>query len=515
MPSRTAEPPAARLLRDAAARLRAVDPGDTAGVLGAARHAVGAASAAGDVLERFADAEEYGPLRLNAQPVLEAVAGALGNPPAAPAVPMLVLEGPLNGGAAAAIRKRLLDVVDALDAALRRAAVRAASEADRKACQNGTVLLSELRDCYDGQPWGAARLARLSDDELLARCRVLPKDSQRHSAACELLVRRYEKLVRACVRQYSGSPEPVEDLMQVGYVGLLKAINNYDPAFGNGLRAYATPCVSGEIKRHFRDKRWQIHVRRPVQELLLQLRTVTEQLTHKLGRVPCDAELAKALGVTTDDILEARQAEQVFTTYSLDAPLSGLSGLDDPAELGDVIGDEDPGVGRTIDMEAVSQHWDELPRREQRILVLRFYGNLTQEEIGARLGISQMHVSRLLARALAHLRKRLVAPTQAPGRDSVSMRLRGVLRALAHWRAQVSGGCHRHRTDAADTPPTPTPSSAPGLARGGGTRRASSTSCTARTADSPWASLPTVPGARAQSCRGSSRCSRAPRRHGC
>ena len=432
MPSRTAEPPAASLLRDAAARLRAVDPGDTAGVFGAARHAVGAASAAGEVLERFADAEEYGPLRLSAQPVLEAVAGALGNPPTAPAapaaptapeapeapaVPMLALEGSLNGGAAAAIRKRLLDVVGALDAALRRAAGRAASEADRRACQNGTVLLSELHDCYDGQPWGAARLARLSDDELLTRCRVLPKDSQRHGAACELLVRRYEKLVRACVRQYSGSPEPVEDLMQVGYVGLLKAINNYDPAFGNGLRAYAIPCVSGEIKRHFRDKRWQIHVRRPVQELLLELRTVTEQLTHKLGRVPCDAELAKALGVTTDDILEARQAEQVFTAYSLDAPLSGL---DDPAELGDVIGDEDPGVGRTIDMEAVSQHWDELPRREQRILVLRFYGNLTQEEIGARLGISQMHVSRLLARALAHLRKRLVAPPRRPARDSAS-----------------------------------------------------------------------------------------------
>ena len=401
MPSRTAEPPAARLLRDAAARLRAVDPGDTAGVFGAARQAVGAASAAGEVLERFADAEEYGPLRLSAQPVLEAVAGVLGNPAATPTP---VPEGPLSSGAAAAIRKRLLDVVGALDAALRRAAGRAASEADRKACQNGTVLLSELHDCYDGQPWGAARLAQLSDDELLARCRALPKDSQQHSAACELLVRRYEKLVRACVRQYSGSPEPVEDLTQVGYVGLLKAINNYDPAFGNGLRAYAVPCITGEIKRHFRDKRWQIHVRRPVQELLLELRTVTEQLTHKLGRVPCDDELAKALGVTTDDILEARQAEQVFTAYSLDAPLGGL---DDPAELGDVIGDEDPGVGRTIDMEAVSQHWDELPRREQRILVLRFYGNLTQEEIGTRLGISQMHVSRLLARALAHLRKRL------------------------------------------------------------------------------------------------------------
>jgi len=105
--------------------------------------------------------------------------------------PALVSEGPLSSGAAAAVRKRLLDVVGALDAALRKAAGRAASEADRKACQNGTVLLSELRDCYDGRPWGAARLAQLSDDELLARCRVLPRDSRQHSAACELLVLRF------------------------------------------------------------------------------------------------------------------------------------------------------------------------------------------------------------------------------------------------------------------------------------------------------------------------------------
>jgi len=250
-----------------------------------------------------------------------------------------------------------------------------------------------------------AELSQLPDDELLRRFRALPRDSDRRAAMCEILVQRHEKLVRSCVRQYRGSPEPTEDLMQVGYVGLLKAINNYDPAVGNSLTAYAAPCVSGEIKRHFRDKRWQIHVRRSAQELLLELRKATEELTHQLGRDPGDDELAQRLGVSDDDVLEARQADMVFSAYSLDAPLSDR---EDPALLGDVLGGEDAQVEHTIEMEAVATHWSELPEREQRILVMRFYGNLTQAEIGERLGISQMHVSRLLSRALTHLRSRLV-----------------------------------------------------------------------------------------------------------
>jgi RNA polymerase sigma-B factor len=247
-------------------------------------------------------------------------------------------------------------------------------------------------------------LRDLSDNQLLARIHSLPKGSQDRSRACEVLVDRYERLVRSCVRQYRGSPEPAEDLMQVGYVGLLKAINNYDPQVGDSLSAYAAPCVSGEIKRHFRDKRWQIHVRRQAQELLLEMRKASEVLTHQLGRLPTDTELAERLNVAEDDIIEARQADLVFSTYSLDAPLSDR---DDPSMLSDVLGEDDPAVEHALDMAAIGTHWDELPEREQRILVLRFYGNLTQTEIGDRLGISQMHVSRLLTRALAHLRDQL------------------------------------------------------------------------------------------------------------
>jgi len=256
------------------------------------------------------------------------------------------------------------------------------------------------------RPSGRAALEGLSDEDLLALCRELPDDSGERAAARDVLVRRYEPAVRGLVRQYRLSPEPAEDLMQVGYVGLLKAINNFDPGFGRGLRAYAMPCISGEVKKHFRDKRWQVRVARPVQELLLDMRGATEKLTGELGRHPADAELAERLGVTEAELRDARQAgEAAFSTLSLDAPAGGQ---DDFGDLGSLLGEDDAATDRAVDMAAVARHWDELPQREQRILVMRFYGNMTQEEIAGRLGISQMHVSRLQARALAELRNRIL-----------------------------------------------------------------------------------------------------------
>jgi RNA polymerase sigma-B factor len=248
-------------------------------------------------------------------------------------------------------------------------------------------------------------LEELADDELLTRCRRHGQDSPEWAAACEVLVRRYTPLVRACARPYFSSPESADDLMQVGYLGLMKAIRNYDPAFGSGLKAYAVPCITGELKRHFRDKRWQVRVIRPLQELLLELRGVTEDLTHELGRKPSEAELAGRLGITPDELREARQAADGLSALSLDAP-AGDS--EDPAALGDLLGGPDAGLEQAVDLDALETHWVELPRREQQILLLRFYGNRTQEEISRELGISQMHVSRLQARALARLRARLL-----------------------------------------------------------------------------------------------------------
>ncbi len=246
-----------------------------------------------------------------------------------------------------------------------------------------------------------ADLATLDDSELLAHIRTRPSGDEVREAACEIIVARYESLVRSCVHRYRDTPELVEDLMQVGYVGLLKAINNFDPAIGGSLAAYAQPCVSGEIKRHFRDKRWQIHVKRSAQELLLQLRKLRGELAQELGRSPGDEELAERLGVSIDELLDARRADMVFHSHSLDAPLYGE---EDRTSLADLLGQDDPRVEHTLDMAAVHTHWNELPQREQRILAMRFYGNMTQTEIGERLGISQMHVSRLLARALGYLR---------------------------------------------------------------------------------------------------------------
>jgi RNA polymerase sigma-B factor len=247
----------------------------------------------------------------------------------------------------------------------------------------------------------------LSDDDLLTLYREHARGSREQTAACEVLVGRCVPLVRACVRPYRAGLESAEDLMQVGYLGLMKAIHNYDPAFGRGLRAYAAPCITGEIKRHFRDKRWQIHVTRPVQELLLEQRGAMEDLTHELGRSPLESEVAGRLGVAPEELREARQASQGFSAQSLDAPVGHDEGS---AELGDLLGMEDTAVEHTVDMEAVERHWHELPRREQQILLLRFYGNRTQEQVAAQLGLSQIHVSRLQARALARLRDRLLEP---------------------------------------------------------------------------------------------------------
>ena len=252
----------------------------------------------------------------------------------------------------------------------------------------------------------SADLEQCSDDELLGTIRSEPRGSAQRSAACEVLVNRYRTLVRSCANRYRRSPESPEDLMQVGYVGLLKAINNFDPQVGRSLAAYAQPCITGEIKRYFRDKRWQVHVERPLQERLLELREGIRQLTQQLGRLPGDAELASHLGFTEAEVREARSVDLLLQPASLDAPLAGQP---ETATLADLLGEEDPQMEHTLSMAALAVHWGELPRREQRILLMRFYGDMTQAEIGKSLGISQMHVSRLLAHALGYLRDRILA----------------------------------------------------------------------------------------------------------
>jgi RNA polymerase sigma-B factor len=254
-----------------------------------------------------------------------------------------------------------------------------------------------------------------ADHALLKTVQSKPHGNRDRDAACEELVGRYQALVRSCVLRYRDSPEPQDELMQVGYVGLLKAINNFDPDIGESLAAYATPCITGEIKRHFRDKRWQVHVRRSAQELRLETRMARSDLAQRLSRMPTDAELAEHLGVTAADLLDAQRADLAFQASSLSAPLAEGT---DAGTLEDHLGGDDPQLETALEMEAVWGHLGELPDREQRLLMMRFYGNMTQTEIGNQLGISQMHVSRLLAHALGYLRDRMLESGQQAEQDS-------------------------------------------------------------------------------------------------
>jgi RNA polymerase sigma-B factor len=272
------------------------------------------------------------------------------------------------------------------------------------------TTISILRESSASQAAPAAAAAAdkdSTDAELLALVQSQPPGTRSREDACTMLVERYQSLVRSCVLRYRDSPEPTEELMQVGYVGLLKAINNFDPEIGGSLAAYAQPCVSGEIKRHFRDKRWQVHVRRSAQELRLEIRKAKTELAQQLSRMPTDAELASHLGVSAADLLDAQRADLAFQASSIDAPLS--SGSSEGGTLADVLGCEDPQLETTLEMDAVWAHLGELPEREQNLVLMRFYGNMTQSEIGDELGISQMHVSRLLSHALSFLRDRMLA----------------------------------------------------------------------------------------------------------
>jgi RNA polymerase sigma-B factor len=244
-------------------------------------------------------------------------------------------------------------------------------------------------------------LLDLSDAQLAG----LLREPGQCADAREILVHRYGPMVRASAFEYRLPAQYYEDLIQVGYLGLLTAIDNFDPSVHQELRPYARACVSGEIKRFFRDKRWMIRVSRADQELLVSARRMKDELIQELGGTPNDEQVAERLAVSAAALRQAYRADDAFAPRSIDAPPSASDGR----EASELIGSDDPSLERTIDMEAVSSHWKELPRPEQQVLLMRYYGNMTQEQIAGRLGCSQMQVSRIQARALAFLRQRLLA----------------------------------------------------------------------------------------------------------
>jgi RNA polymerase sigma-B factor len=237
-------------------------------------------------------------------------------------------------------------------------------------------------------------------DEPLARFFEYRKTRDRHLR--DELIAEHLGLAIALARRFSGRGEAVDDLEQIATLGLLKAVERFEPERGLAFSTFATPTISGEIKRHFRDKSWSVRVPRALQELGLRLTATVADLTNELGRSPTVAEIAERLEVDPEAVLEAMEANRAFATQSLDAQLPG-----DDRTLGDTLGGEEPGMDQVEHEMVVSDLLARLPEREQTILRLRFFDGLTQTEIAARVGISQMHVSRLLSRSLDALRRDL------------------------------------------------------------------------------------------------------------
>ena len=214
------------------------------------------------------------------------------------------------------------------------------------------------------------------------------------------LVTAHMGLAEYLARRFTNRGEPLDDLVQVAALGLLKAVDRFDPERGLEFSTYATPTIVGELKRHFRDKGWAVRVPRRVQELHLRLGSVVSQLSQELGRSPTIGEIAQAATVSEEEVLEAIEAGHAYRFTSLDAP----SGNDDEMSLSAELGSEDQGLIDSEHRVTLSPLIAQFPPCERMILHLRFFEGLTQSEIAGRLGISQMHVSRLLARALAQLR---------------------------------------------------------------------------------------------------------------
>jgi RNA polymerase sigma-B factor len=232
-------------------------------------------------------------------------------------------------------------------------------------------------------------------------------------SARDQLVEQYLPLVRSIASRYSGRGEPLEDLIQVGSIGLVLAIERFDVDRGVKFTTYAVPTIVGEIQRHFRDRAWAIHVPRRMKELSLKLARTIEALSADLGRSPTIAELAEASELEEEEVVEALETYHAYSTRSLSQPL-GLGEFDE-GTVEDLFGAPDPGYDEVEHGALLETGLSALDERERTIVELRFYEGLTQSEIASRVGISQMHVSRLLRRSLSVMRGRLEDAVTEPG----------------------------------------------------------------------------------------------------
>ncbi len=257
---------------------------------------------------------------------------------------------------------------------------------------------SAKRNGAHGPDEARERLARSQEDR-----RLLERYHRGGDAAARAaLVERFLPLARQLARRYQRAGEPLDDLIQVASLGLIKAIDRFDPARQTAFSSFAVPTILGELKRHFRDKGWSVRVPRDLQELAVKVDRVGEEVARELGRAPTPQEIGERVGVTAEQVLEAREAASAYRAVSLDRPRSDDE--EDGDNFADTFGAEDPGFALAESSATVQRLMRVLSDREREVLRLRFEEDLTQSEIGERVGVSQMHVSRLIRQSIARLR---------------------------------------------------------------------------------------------------------------
>ncbi|MFK4148510.1 RNA polymerase sigma factor SigF [Streptomyces sp. NPDC004065] len=272
------------------------------------------------------------------------------------------------------------------------------------ATETGTAPLPEVTDPSRIAPRDARELSRLFFDRLT----TLEEGTPEYSYARNTLIEMNMSLVRyAAARFRSRGPEEMEDIVQVGMIGLIKAIDRFELTREVEFTSFAIPYIVGEIKRFFRDTSWAVHVPRRLQEARVELAKATEELRSRLGRTPTVRELSELMSLSEEEVIEARLAANGYNSSSLDAALSNSE--DGETVLADFIGSDDAALELVEDFHALAPMIAELGDRDRRIIHMRFVEELTQAQIGERLGVSQMHVSRLLSRTLARLREGMLS----------------------------------------------------------------------------------------------------------
>jgi len=276
--------------------------------------------------------------------------------------------------------------------------------------REGEALRAAVAGAADtGAPLAAAKIQHATRErgrarELFERLATLPEGGEERQRIRGELVELHLPLVEYLARRFRNRGEWLDDLTQVATIGLIKSIDRFDLSRGVEFSTYATPTIVGEIKRHFRDKGWAVRVPRRLQELKLALTKAISDLAQRLGRAPTVAELAAHLQMSEEEVLEGLESANAYSTVSLDAPDSGD---EDAPAVAESLGMLDDALEGVEYRESLKPLLERLPPREKKILMLRFFGNMTQSQIATELGISQMHVSRLLARTLTQLREGL------------------------------------------------------------------------------------------------------------